>query len=152
MPAILGTLPSALIAAQEGMSANAFYRELQSLGMGARRSEVLQVFKMAQSIVARSPDEPFRDITQAPNEGELPKWPTKSSNGILQTVSLVYRDRTTGTIARTYWSTKNDVPMSREAAMAAAIDAYSDHAEEYDQELIGAIHTGAYALTPFSGS
>ena len=152
MPAILGTLPSALIAAREGMSANQFYRELQSLGMGARRSEVLSIYKMAQSIIARSPDELFRDIGSKPAGHETTPWPTKNSSGILQTVSLVYRDRTTGTITRTYWSTKNETPMTRENAMAAAINAYSDHAEEYDQDLIGAIHTGAYVLTPFEGT
>lgn len=149
MAAILGTLPSALIAAREGMSANAFYRELQTLGMGARRSEVLSIFKMAQSIVARSPDEPFRDITQAPSGHEVTAWPTKSSTGTLHTVSLVYRDRVTGTIQRTYWSTKTESPMTRENAMAAAINAYAEHAENYEQDLIGAIHTGAYALTPY---
>lgn len=149
MARVLGLLPSALIAAQNGMSANQFYRELRDLDMAPRRSEALSIYKMAQSIVSRSPDEPFRDITRAPTGGEIGPWPTRKAEGILQTVSLIYRDRVTGTLQRTYWSTKNETPMTRENAMAAAINAYADHAERYGQDLIGAIHTGAYALTPY---
>lgn len=152
MPAILGLLPSALIAAENNMGANAFYRELQQLGMGARRSEVLSLYKMASGIVARSPDEPFRDIGQAPHKNEIQPWPTKKATGIRQTVTLVYRDRITGNIKRTLWSTVNSTPMTRERAMSMAIDAYAPHAEEYEQELMGAIHTGTYEMTPYDQS
>lgn len=138
-----------MIAAQNGMGANAFYRELRDLGEAPRRSEALSIYKMAQSIVARSPDEPFRDITTAPGGSQLTPWPTKNSTGILHTVSLIYRDRITGTLKRTYWSTKSATPLTREAATAAAINAYDPHAGPYEQELIGAIHTGAYVLTPY---
>lgn len=149
MPAILGSLPAALIAAQEGMSANAFYRELQSLGMGARRSEVLQIYKIAQGIIARSPSEPFADITKAPTGGEISAWPTKKATGIRQTVTLVYRDNVTGTIKTTYYSTKSETALTRENAMSQAIDAYQPHAERYGQTLIGAIHTGAFNFVPY---
>jgi hypothetical protein len=148
MARILGLFPAALIAAREGMSANAFYRELQSLGMAARRSEVLQLYKISTAIVSKGGTEPFAPIGENPAGGRLESYPTKTAAGVLQTVSLTYRDRTTGKLSRTYWSTKTDEGVTREEAMAAAIDAYSEHAESYNQDLIGAVHTSAYNLSP----
>lgn len=151
MARILSIFPSALIAAGRGSSANAFYRELQQLGLGARRSEVLALYKIARGIVAQSPQEPFRDITAVPTASEISPWPTKKATGFAQTVQLVYRDRTTGSLAKTYWRTANPQPITREQAMAQAISAYADHADEYNQDLIGAVHTSTYQNIPFTG-
>lgn len=149
MARILGAFPAALTAARGGMSANAFYRELQAQGYGARRSEVLQLYKTALSVVARTPDEPFRSLSSVPQGTELGTWPTKDATGVAQTVTLTYRDRTTGTINQTWYRTVTPQGITREAAIAEAIDAYSEHAESYDQDLIGAVHTSAYNLTPW---
>jgi hypothetical protein len=149
MPRILGAFPAALNAARAGMSANAFYRELQASGFGARRSEVLQLYKTATGIVSRTQEEPFRPLNQVPLQSEIGTWPTKGATGIVQTVSLAYRDRTTGTIKQTWWRNTSPNGITREEAIAAAIDAYSEHAESYNQDLIGAVHTSAYNLSPF---
>lgn len=148
MARVLGLLPSALIAARGGMSGNAFYRELRRLGMGARRSEILELYGHARSIVSRTPEEPFRDIRQVPLASEMSAWPSKNATGIVQNVTLLYRDRVTGHIQRTYYRTVSDTGITRERAMAMATAAYSDHAESYDQDIIGAIHTSAYNLVP----
>lgn len=148
MPRILGLFPSSLIAARGGMSANAYYRELRDLGIAARRSEVLALFKISKGIVAGSPDEPFRNIYNVPTEDELTTWPSKKSTGVAQTVTLVYRDKTTGTLSQTWWRTVTPNGITREEALATAIDSYSEHAESYDQEIIGAVHTSAYRMTP----
>lgn len=148
MPRILGAFPAAITAAAGGMSANAFYRALQAQGIGARRSEVLQLFKIAKSITTASPHEPFRDPRFAPTGSELQDWPTRSATGVRQNITLVYRDRTTGKLSQTWYSTVNPQALTREQANAMAIDAYSQHAEDYNQDLIGAIHTSAYNLVP----
>jgi hypothetical protein len=149
MARILGALPAALNAARAGMSANAFVRELQQSGYGARRSEVLQLYRTAVSIVSRTQEEPFRPLNQVPLQSEIGTWPTKGATGIVQTVSLAYRDRTTGSIKQTWWRNTSPNGITREEAIAAAIDAYSEHAESYEQDLIGAVHTSAYNLSPF---
>jgi hypothetical protein len=150
MPRILGLFPASLIAARGGMSANGFYQELRSQGLAARRAEVLQLYKIARSIVATSPDEIFRDFSRKPLANELTPWPTKAATGIRQNVTLVYRDKTTGAINRTYWSVVSEEGITREQATAAAIDAYTPGAEDYDQDLIGAVHTGAYRNVPIA--
>lgn len=148
MARILGLFPSALIAARGGLSANAYYRELRDLGIAARRSEVLSLFKIAKSITTGSPDEPFRNIYDVPTSDELTTWPSKKSEGVAQTVTLTYRDMTTGQIQQTWWRTVTANGITREEALATAIDAYSEHAESYNQEIIGAVHTSAYRMTP----
>lgn len=149
MPRILGLFPSSLIAAQGGMTANAYYRELRSLGIAARRSEVLGLFKIARGIVATSPEEAFRDVGQVPQGSELREFPSKRATGVRQNVTLVYRDRTTGGFKVTFHSTTSENGVTRETAMATAINSYSEHAESYGQDLIGAVHTGAYRYVPF---
>jgi len=151
MPAILGALPSALLAARANVTANQFYRDLQAASMGARRSEVLSLYKIAKGIIAKSPDEPFRDIRTSPTSSDLTPWPTKNATGIRQTVTLVYRDKITAHQLVTYWSVTSETGVQRETAMATAINAYAEHAERYGQDLIGAVHTGAHQYVPWSG-
>lgn len=140
--------PAALIAARGNMSATAFYNELREAGQAARKSEVFNLFKIARGIVAASQTEPFANPHEVPSGSQLPPWPTKNATGVRQNVSITYRDRTTGQIKQTFWSTVTPNGITRETAVATAIDAYSEHAESYDQDLIGAVHTSAYALLP----
>jgi hypothetical protein len=149
MARILGLFPAALTAARHDMSANAFAREIQSQGLGARRSEVLQLYRIARGVVARNEQEPFRPQQSVPSGDEIGQWPVKNPNGITQTVTITYRDRTTGQIKQTWWSTVTPNGITRERAVAEAIDAYSEHAESYEQDLIGAVHTSAYQQVEF---
>jgi len=149
MARILGAFPAALIAARGGMSANAFVKELQQSGYGARRSEALALYKVAQGVVTRTAEEPFRPLNQVPLASEIGTWPTKGATGLVQTVTLTYRDRTTGSIKQTWWRNVSPNGITREEAIAGAIAAYSEHAETYEQDLIGAVHTSAYNLSPF---
>lgn len=148
MVRVLGLFRSALAAAGRGASANQYYRELRELGIAGRRSEVLALFKMAKSITSASPEEPFRPIESVPSGEELLPWPTKKATGIAQTVSLFYRDNETGKLKQTWWRTVTKNGITREEALSAAIDAYSEHAIRYEQTIIGAVHTSSYRMTP----
>ena len=148
MARILGLFPAALNAARDGLSANAFMNRLTELGIAPRRAEGLQLFKTAKSIVASHPDEPFRDQSSVPTANETALWPTRREAGVAQTVSLTYREAATGQIKQTWWSIKTPNGIAREQAVAMAIDAYSEHAESYNQELIGAVHTSSYRYAP----
>lgn len=152
MAAILGLFPSALNAASGGWNASQWIREMRSVGLGARDSEMRDLFRMAKAITSRSPDEPFRDITAVPTASEIDPWPTKKATGFAQVVTLVYRDRTTGKLAQTYWKTSNPAPMTREQAMSLAVSAYADQADAYNQDLLGAVHTSTYQQIPFQAA
>lgn len=148
MARILGAFPSALIAARGGMSANAFYRQLQQLGMGAKRSEVLALFKIAKAIVTKTDQEVFQDPTLVPSGQDLVPWPVRIATGVKQNVTLTYRDKTTGEIKQTYYSVTSPNGITRQEAVNEAIGAYADASERYNQDLIGAVHTGSYQLVP----
>jgi hypothetical protein len=148
MARILGLLPAAMLAARGGMSANAFYRDLRQQGIAPRRQQALELMKIAKGVIARTPDEPFRPLNRVPSGSELAAWPSKNATGVMQNVTLVYRDRITGHLARTYWRINTPNGITRERALAMAADAYSEHAVSYEQDLIGAIHTSAYRLVP----
>lgn len=148
MAKILGLFPSALAAASRGISERQWEREARASGMGARSSEMLQLWRVAKSIAVRAPGEVFKDPLLTPSGDDIQQWPSKGATGIVQTVSITYRDKATGAIKQTWYRTKGTEAIQREQAMAMAIDAYSDAAERYGQELIGAVHTSTYELVP----
>jgi hypothetical protein len=149
MARILGLFPAALIAAAQNSGAGAFYRALRELNVAPRQSEAYALYRMAVSITAKQGNDVFEPLEGNPGESALPAWPTKEATGVRQNISLVYRDRTTGVISKTYYSVTSETGVAREEAIAQAIQAYSDNAEAYNQDLIGAVHTSAYQLTPF---
>jgi hypothetical protein len=148
MVAILALFPSALQAASRGISESQWERETRAQGMGARSSEMGKLFAIAVSVVTAQPSDPFKPQHLAPTASELQAWPTKKATGIRQNVTLTYRNRATGAIKQTWWSTIGDVAITREQATAMAVAAYADTAEAYEQDLIGAVHTSAYRMTP----
>lgn len=148
MARILGLLPAALNAARAGGSANAFYRELQSEGIAPRRAEALQLYKIARNIVAKSETEVFKETSAVPTAGDIAQWPTKIRSGIIQNVTVTLRDKTTGQISSKPLSIKVERAITRDAAIAKAVDLASEHAESYNQEIVGAVHTSVYELSP----
>lgn len=150
MARILGLFPAALNAVREGLSANAFYSALKSEGIAPRRAEALQLYKMSKAISSQSGEEPYRPVGSAPSGNEISPWPSKSATGVRQNVTILYRDRVTGQISRTYYAHRSQGGVTREEAMATAIGAYQDHAESYNQDLIGAVHTSTYEYLPIN--
>lgn len=148
MARILGLFPSALGAARQGMTATAWYQELRTLGIAPRSSEAYNLFRVAKDVVSRSAAEPFRSQNAVPSRDEIGQWPSKNATGIAQTVSLAYRDKVTGQIKQTWWRTVTPTGITRARAVAQAITSYSETAESYGQELIGAVHTSASELIP----
>lgn len=150
MAKILGLWPSALWAAGRQTSFREWEREVRAVGLGARSSEMLKLWRQATGIVSKSKDEPFRNQHQIPQSQHRGTWPTKNATGVAQTVTLVYRDKTTGEYKTTYWRTVTPNGITRAEAVAQAVGAYADTAERYNQELTGAVHTSAYDMVPFS--
>lgn len=148
MARVLGLLPSALIAAAQNAGAGAYYGVLRALKSAPRTSEAYALYRVAKSITSAAGTDVFQPLNQNPASNTLPIFPTKVATGFRQNVSLVYRDRTTGQISKTYFSVTSETGMTRESAISKAIAAYADQAEAYNQDLIGAVHTSAYQLMP----
>lgn len=148
MARVLGLLPSALRAARAGLSATEWYKILRVQGIAPREAEARALYRHAVSLVATSEQEVNQPQSRKPSRNGMAVWPTKNATGVKQTVTLLYRDRTTGHIQQTFWSVVSPTGVIRSEAVQAAIDAYSGHAEQYNQDLIMAVHSSARLLVP----
>lgn len=148
MARILGLFPSALIAAKNGYSGNQFIRELRTLGVAARDSEMRALLKLAQQTVKSNPDETFGDPSLVPDLSKASPWPTVSATGVKQAVEITYRQKVTGTMVTVPYQVSSESGVTRQEAIEAAINAYASKAEQYGQELVGAVHTKVFRLVP----
>lgn len=139
---------SAIRAASEGLSAGAWLRDLQESGAGIRRQVGLRIYAEARAVAAEAGEEPSRPVDQVPELAHMPPVATRASEGVLQTVRLVYREKVTGNLRVVFHSTKSSEGVTREQAIQNAIDEYSEHSAEYQTTLVGAAHTSAVRLTP----
>lgn len=148
MAKILGAFPAALIAARNGLSGAEFIRYLRATGEGARESEVRALLKTAYSALRSNPDEPFADPNAVPDIATASPWPTLTATGVKQAVELTYRQKATGTLITVPYQVSSETGVTRAEAISKAIEAYRMKAEEYGQELVGAVHTKTFSLVP----
>jgi hypothetical protein len=148
MARILGAFPAALIAARNGLNGSEFIRYLREAGLGARDSEVRALLKTAYNTLKTNPDEPFADPNAVPDFSTASPWPTVSATGVKQAVQLTYRQKATGTLITVPYQVTSQNGVTRQEAIAKAIEAYQSKAEEYGQELVGAIHVKTFQLIP----
>lgn len=141
-----GFIPHALRAIGEGQSANAWARSLQESGAGIRRQVALRIYGQARAIAAEYGQEATRPLDRVPTAAESRQWPTRSTDGVLQTVQLFYRERVTGNIVQRFYNVKTAEGITRQEAIDQAISANVGNAGRYEQELVGAVHTGTALL------
>jgi hypothetical protein len=145
-----GLFGSAVRAAAEGLSAQKWLDALKAAGQGIRRQVALRLFREAKVIAREAGEEPTRPLDQRPTLDEMPPSPTRTKQAVLQTVRLVFRERITGNLRTVYHSTSSPEGVTRQQAVDNAIDAYAAYSEEYQSDLVGAVHTSAVRLTPVS--
>ena len=148
MARIIGSLPLAIAAVRDGLSAAEFGRALRAAGMGARESEVRALYKIAKATVSKSPEEPFADLNSVPDLTGATPWPTVSARGVSQAVEITYRQRSTGTLITVPYQVHSEGGVTRQQAIEEAVAKYRSKAEQYDQELVGAVHTKVFNYLP----
>lgn len=148
MAKILGLFPSAIDAAKAGASFRAWEREVRALGLGARSSEMNQLFRIAQQAVARAGNELGSPLEGTPSGGDFQPWPTKTATGYGQTVVLTYRDKATGHLNPVYYRVTTQTPLTRQEVVNMATAAYAGSAEEYEQEMVGAVYSSTARYIP----
>lgn len=148
MARILGLMPSALRAARAGLTATEWYKLLRVQGIAPRQAEAYKLYAQAVSLVANAPNEIGQPQSRKPVIGQLAAFPTKNATGVMQTVTLLYRNKTTGAINQVFYRVTSKTGVVRSTAVKQAIEAYAGQAENYDQELIAAVHSSAYRMVP----
>jgi hypothetical protein len=148
MARVLGLLPSALRAARAGLSATEWYRLLRVQGIAPRRSDAYKIYSHAVALVSNNEAEIGAPQGQKPRIAELPVYPTVKATGVMQTVTLIYRNRTTGAFDKVFYRVTSKTGVTRSKAVKMAIEAYAGQADRYNQDLIGAVHSSAYRMEP----
>lgn len=148
MARILGLMPSALRAARAGLTATEWYKMLRVQGIAPRQSEAYKLYAQAVSLVANAPSEIGQNQSQKPVPSQLAAFPTKNATGVMQTVTLLYRNKTTGAVNQVFYRVTSKSGVVRSKAVKQAIESYAGQAENYDQDLIAAVHSSAYRMVP----
>lgn len=148
MARVLGLLPSALRAARAGLTASEWYKILRIQGIAPRQAEAYKLYSQAVSLVANAPSEIGQPLSRKPVKSELPVFPTKGATGVMQTVTILYRNKTTGIIDKVFYRVTSENGVSRSRAIKQAIESYAGQADRYNQDLIGAVHSSAYRMEP----
>ena len=148
MARVLGLLPSALRAARAGLTATEWYKLLRVQGIAPRQAEAYKLYAQAVSLVANAPSEIGQPQSQKPDVSQLAAFPTKNATGVMQTVTLLYRNKTTGAINQVFYRVTSKNGVVRSKAVKQAIESYAGSADNYDQEMIGAVHSSAYRMVP----
>lgn len=143
-----GLLPSALRAARAGLTATEWYKLLRVQGVAPRKAEAYRLYKFAVGMVSSHANEIGAPQGQKPRIAELEPYPTVKATGVMQTVSLVYRNRTTGAFETVFYRVTSKTGVTRNKAKKMAIEAYAGQADRYNQDLIGAVHSSAYRMEP----
>lgn len=148
MARLLGLMPSALRAARAGLTATEWYKLLRVQGIAPRQSEAYKLYAQAVSLVANAPNEIGQPQSRKPDVSQLTDFPTKNATGVMQTVTLLYRNKATGAINQVFYRVTSKKGVVRSKAVKQAIEAYASQADNYDQELIAAVHSSAYRMVP----
>lgn len=149
MARVIGLLPYAIASVKDGLNATGFYNLLREAGIAPRRAEAFALYKYAVGIAATAGEEPFKPLNQVPRSAEMTPWPTRNGTGVSQRVQLVYRSRATGTLFHTYYTATSPNGITREQAIELAKQKYDTNNDQYETDLIGAVHVGAYQQVAF---
>lgn len=137
-----------LDALKEGRSATSGLAAYRAAGGNVRTQTWYRLHGEVQSALAGRIGEASAPLDRAPGGDETTKWTTRNAGGFLQQVEVLVRDRATGEVMAKPFSVTGEAMLTRGEAISQALDAYMDNADEYEEQVLGAVHVGAYELVP----
>ena len=145
-----GDLPvwAVLDALNEGKSATAGLAAYRAAGGEVRTQTWYRLHGEVQSALAGRISEASAPLNRRPTGDEVTTWTTRNAAGYLQQIEVLVRDRQTGEVMAKPYSVTGDTMRSRGAAISEALDAYMGNADQYEEQVLGAVHVGAYELVP----
>lgn len=135
-------------AAKAGKSANQAYEDLHAAGEGMRRSTFLRLYAQVQADLAQQANEITAPLESRPHAAQIRAYDTKTQSGYMQYVDVYVRDRATGAVYSVPYGHRTDDLLSRADVIETALFNYGTHAEEYDQQVLGATYTSTYMFIP----
>lgn len=138
----------AISAAKAGLSARAGLRAARDSGVSIRDSTWFRLFSNAKTAIAGASEEMSRPLDRRPVSSEIFTFDTKVGSGYLQHVNVYVRVRETGDVEVRPYSVTSDDLLRRGDVIDTAISAFSDAADRYGEQVLGAAYTGTYIMIP----
>lgn len=133
-----------------GLSATEGLRQFREAGGEVRTATWYRLHGEVQAAFGNTLAEAGRPGGRTPTLDETTQWSTVSATGFLQQVEVALRDRSSGEVYFKPYSISGEGLLTRNAAIEQAISSYQEGSDEYDEQVLGAIHVGAYELVPGS--
>lgn len=140
---------AAIRTVREGMSAAAGLRAYRSGGGKIATGTWQRMVAEAKHAIGRRGDEMGRPLNRRPTGDEITNWTVSKAHGFIQQVEVMVRDRDTGDILAIPFSLKGRSLVSRQTAIDEALDTITPEGTDGEkQQILGAIYTGTYQMTP----
>jgi hypothetical protein len=111
-----------------------------------RRGTWLKLYAEARTSLAGQSAEMSAPLNRRPLDTEVFTFTAPVARGYLQQVDVYVRDRETGDVLVRPYSLRSDELLIRGDAVDTAIDAFSQNADRYGEQVLGAAYTGTYVL------
>lgn len=131
-----------------GLTGNRIIAELQTAGLGVRRSTALQLISRARDYYEKRVATAGLDYNNPVPADTVTQWVSKNKTGYGHAVEVTVRDIGTGGLKTLHYTAYSRTLLTPADAVQQAIDAYSQHAEIYRQTIQGGILTNVVEYVP----
>lgn len=138
----------AVDAARQGLSANKAYQLIHEAGEHIARGTFLKLYAEIRHDLTLQAEEITRPLDLKPAAAEIRPYVTPNAEGYMQYVDVYVRDRTTGEVYSVPYGVRTDDLLTRADAIETALSNYGSHADDYDQQVLGATYTSTYLFGP----
>lgn len=145
-------LSAAIRTVKEGLSANEGLRQALSAGLHVQRQTWLRMVGTVQRDLADQISEVTRPLNRKPGPDEIHGYVSKRATGYIHYVDVMVKDRATGAVVFRPYSVKRSALLTRREAVNEALAGFRkailDSPSEYDEQVLGAVHTATYQYIP----
>lgn len=139
---------AAISTVKQGLSARAGLASYRAGGGSVGDGAWFKMVSVVRDNAAKGLLEPTKPLDQRPLVSDIGVMPTKTQTGYLQNVTVITRDKVTGTTRARPYSVRTDDLMTRADVIATALDVFQRNAFGYEEITTGAIYSGTLLLTP----
>lgn len=131
-----------------GHSLEQAFRFAQQRGFQVSRQTFTKAYGAARAELEAGAVEPLRPLNRFPVGDEINQRDTVRATGYSQKVLVLARDKRTREIIVKPWTMTSRGLLTRQGAIAQAVEAYREFEDRYNQTVIGGVYAGTFQLTP----
>lgn len=135
-------------AARQGLSANEAYRRAHAAGESMARGSFLKLYSQIKADYAQQVTEVTRPLSAKPTHAEIRPYVAAAETGYMQYVDVFVKDRATGEVHPRPYGIRTDELLTRGDVIETALARYTQHAEAYGEQVLGAAYTSTYLYGP----